>query len=177
MRKTIYRGLWGVAGVLLMIAGVLCMIWEEAALASLAAILGVVMLVSGVVDIFIFCGAKNRMYGAGWFLMDGILTVILALFILFNQVFTMLTLPFVFSMWLVCTGITRFVNSFDLQRAGVRGWGWFTVLGLLLIAAGVISFLDPVAGAVALGAVLGVTLILEGVASILRACFAGRFWM
>ena len=65
MRKTIYRGLWGVAGVLLMIAGVLCMIWEEAALASLAAILGVVMLVSGVVDIFIFCGAKNRMYGAG----------------------------------------------------------------------------------------------------------------
>lgn len=42
MRKTIYRGLWGVAGVLLMIAGVLCMIWEEAALASLAAILGVV---------------------------------------------------------------------------------------------------------------------------------------
>ena len=53
MRKTIYRGLWGVAGVLLMIAGVLCMIWEEAALASLAAILGVVMLVSGVVDIFI----------------------------------------------------------------------------------------------------------------------------
>ena len=160
-----------------MIAGVLCMIWEEAALASLAAILGVVMLVSGVVDIFIFCGAKNRMYGAGWFLMDGILTVILALFILFNQVFTMLTLPFVFGMWLVCTGITRFVNSFDLQRAGVRGWGWFTVLGLLLIAAGVISFLDPVAGAVALGAVLGVTLILEGVASILRACFAGRFWM
>ena len=106
-----------------------------------------------------------------------ILTVILALFILFNQVFTMLTLPFVFGMWLGCTGITRFVNSFDLQRAGVRGWGWFTVLGLLLIAAGVISFLDPVAGAVALGAVLGVTLILEGVASILRACFAGRFWM
>ena len=59
MRKTIYRGLWGGAGVLLMIAGVLCMIWEEAALASLAAILGVVMLVSGVVDSLSSVGLKT----------------------------------------------------------------------------------------------------------------------
>ena len=70
-------------------------------------------------------------------------------------------------------------NQISIRSAATSAeeLGWFTVLGLLLIAAGVISFLDPVAGAVALGAVLGVTLILEGVASILRACFADRFWM
>lgn len=177
MRKTTYRVLWAVAGALLIAAGIMCLVWEEAALASLAAILGIVMLVSGVVDILIFCAARDVMYGAGWFLVDGILTVILALFVLFDQVFTMLTLPFVFGMWLICTGITRFVNSFDLQRFGVRGWGWSTALGLVMMAAGVISFVDPLSGAMALGWVLGISLILEGIASILRACHAGRFWM
>ena len=177
MRRTTYRVLWGVAGVLLIIAGIMCLVWRGAALATLAMLLGVVLLISGVVDIIIFCSARNVMYGAAWFLVDGILTVILSLFILFDQVFTMLTLPFVFGMWLICTGITRFVNSFDLQRCGVRGWGWFTALGLLMTAAGVISFIDPVAGAMALGIVLGISLILEGIAAILRACFAGRFWI
>lgn len=177
MSKTTHRALWGIAGVLLIVAGIMCLVWEEVALVSLAAVLGVVMLISGIVDIIIFCCSRNMVYGAGWFLIDGILTVILAVFILFNQVFTMLTLPFIFGMWLICTGITRFVNSFDLQRFGVQGWGWFTALGLLMIAAGVISFIDPVSGAIALGWVLGISLILEGVDAIFRACFAGRFRM
>jgi hypothetical protein len=71
----------------------MCLVWRGAALATLAMLLGVVMLISGVVDIIIFCSARNVMYGAAWFLVDGILTVILSLFILFDQVFTMLTLP------------------------------------------------------------------------------------
>ena len=175
MRRTTYRVLWGVAGVLLIIAGIMCLVWRGAALATLAMLLGVVMLISGVVDIIIFCSARNVMYGAAWFLVDGILTVILSLFILFDQVFTMLTLPFVFGMWLIFSGITRFVQSFDLKAFGVRGWGWFTAEGLLLALVGVISFLNPIAGMEAISVVLGISLILEGASALTRACCAGRF--
>ena len=175
MSKTAYRVLWIIAGVLLIVAGVVCMSWEVAALASLALFLGVSMLVSGVVDILIFFAGRSAMFGSGWFLVDGILTVILAVFILFNQAFTMLTLPFVFGMWLIFSGITRFVQSFDLKAFGARGWGWFTAIGLIMALAGVISFLNPVAGMEAISVVLGVSLILEGVSAITRACCAGRF--
>ena len=177
MNRTISRVLWIAAGILLILAGIFCLLSPSAALSGLALYLGRAMLFSGIVDIVIFASASGTMVGSGWFLVDGILTVLLSLFLLCNQWFTALTLPFLFGMWLLFSGVSKFANSFELKRLGVRGWGWFTVLGLLLIAAGVISFLDPVAGAVALGAVLGVTLILEGVASILRACFAGRFWL
>lgn len=175
MNKTAYRILWAVTGILLLVVGIVCLGWEAAALASLALLLGISMLVSGVVDLLIFSFARGVMAGSGWFLVDGILTVILSLFILFNQAFTMLTLPFIFGMWLIFTGITRFVHSFDLRAFGVRGWGWFTALGIILALAGVISFLDPVAGAQAISMVLGVSLILEGVSAISRACYAGRF--
>lgn len=175
MGKTAYRVLWGIAGVLLILAGIICMGWEAAALASLVLFLGLSMLVSGVVDVLIFLAGRGAMVGAGWFLVDGILTVLLSLFILFNQAFMMLTLPFVFGMWLIFSGITRFVQSFDLKAVGVPGWGWFTAVGILMAAAGVISFLNPVAGMEAISLVLGISLMLEGISAVSRACYAGRF--
>ena len=74
-------------------------------------------------------------------------------------------------------GISKFANSFDLRRLGVRGWGWFTALGLLLAVVGFVSFMDPVAGMVAITAMVGVFLLLQGFASILRGLFTKRFWL
>ena len=122
MNRTLSRALWIIAGALLVIAGVICLVNPDIALSSLAALFGIAMLFSGVVDIVVFAAGRRYMAGVGWFLVDGILTVLLSLFILCNQWFTVLTLPVVFGMWLIFSGITKFVNSFDLQRLGVRGW-------------------------------------------------------
>ena len=176
MSRNVSRVLWVVAGVLLIVAGVLCLASPSLTLSSISLFFGVAMLLSGVVDIVIFAAGNRYMAGAGWFLVDGILTVLLSLFILFNQWFTALTLPFIFGMWLMCSGISKFANSFELRRLGVRGWGWFTALGLILAALGFFSFLDPVAGMVAISALAGVFLILQGIASILRGCLSHRFW-
>ena len=169
------RVLWGIAGVLLIICGIICLAQPAVALTTVTLFLGISMMVSRIVDIVIFAKGNNAMLGAGWFLVDGILTVLLSLLILFNQAFTALSLPFIFGMWLMFSGITKFVNSFDLQRMGVRGWGWFTAIGIVLALAGFLSFLKPVASLFALSILTGVLLILQGAASLLRAIFAGRF--
>ena len=176
MNNTLSRVLWIIAGVLLIVAGVYCFVSPEAALSGLSLILGLAMLFSGIVDIVIFASSRRFMLGSGWFLLDGIFTVLLAIFLLCNQAFTMLSLPFIFGMWLLFGGISRFVSSFDLQRLGVRGWGWFTALGILLTVAGILSFYDPISGAMALSWIVGLVLILQGIASIAWACFSGRFW-
>ena len=143
MNKTVSRVLWIVAGVLLIVAGGACMLHPGAALSGLSFLLGMAMLFSGVVDIMIFATAGSSIYGSGWFLVDGILTVLLSIFLLCNQMFTMMTLPYILGMWLLFSGITKFVNSFDLRRFGVRGWGWVTAFGLLMAAAGFLSFMAP----------------------------------
>lgn len=177
MSRTTSRVLWVIAGVLLVIAGIACLRNPGAAFTSMTVILGVAMLFSGIVDIVIFATAHNDMAGSGWFLLDGILTVLLSLFVLGNGWFTALTLPFIFGMWLIFSGITKFVNSFDLQRLGVRGWGWFTAIGVLLAYAGFFSFLSPIASLVAMTTVIGVFLVMQGIASIVRGCFSGRLWI
>ena len=176
MSKSVSRILWIIAGALLVVCGVICLIRPSVALVTIGLYLGLTMLVSGIINIVIFVKGHDHMYGSGWFLVEGILAVVFAFFVLFNQSFTMLTLPFIFGMWLLFSGISKVVNSFDLKAFGVPGWGWFLALGILFTIVGAISFMNPVAGALTLGSLIGVILILQGFGSILRALFSGRFY-
>ena len=177
MSKTFSRGLWIISGVLLILCGILCLSRPVVALAAISLFLGLSMLFSGIVDIVIFARGRDRMVGSVWFLVDGILTVLLSLFVLFDQAFTALSLPFIFGMWLLFSGVSKFINSFDLRRLGVRGWGWFTALGVLLAVAGFVSFLSPMASIFAMTAIVGMLLIIQGIAFILRGCFSSRLWL
>ena len=177
MSRTMSRVLWIIAGVFLIIAGIGCMRNPGEVLYGLPFIFGVAMMFSGIVDIVIFAMGHDYIAGSGWFLADGILTVLMSLFVLDNGWFTTITISFIFGMWLIFSGITKFVNSFDLQRLGVRGWGWFTAIGVLLACAGFFSFLSPIASLVAMTTVVGVFLILQGIVSIMRGCFSGRLWI
>ena len=169
MYSTFSRVVWGILGVLLLVCGVSCIVQPAAALLAMSALLGVAMLISGVLELVVYARCRRSMIGAGWFLLDGIIAVLLSLFLLFDQAFTALSLPFIFGMWLMFAGVSRVVNSLDLKAMGVRGWGWFTALGILLAAAGFLSFLDPISGALTLSFLLGFLFLFQGLSALLRA--------
>ena len=60
MNRTVSRVLWVIAGVLLIIAGVICLVNPGTAIASLAVLLGIAMLFSGIVDIVIFASSRHE---------------------------------------------------------------------------------------------------------------------
>ena len=141
MNKTLSRVLWIIAGVLLIVAGVYCFVSPDAALSGLSLILGLAMLFSGIVDIVIFASSRRFMLGSGWFLLDGIFTVLLAIFLLCNRcrlfsgcgyylvVSAVLLAPLIFSV-LVCGvggGLPSLVSSL-LLRASFRSMIPFPVL-------------------------------------------------
>lgn len=162
------------AGVLLIAAGVYCLCNQDIAVLSAGLLLGLFMLVSGVIEIAVFAGTSGVLIGSGWLLLDGVLTVIMSLFLLFNQWFTMLSLPFLFAIWLLFSGISRFVSAFDLRALGVRAWGWVLAIGILLIVGGFVCMMDPWVSVVAIGVTVGLVFILEGVSAIVCACISKR---
>lgn len=162
------------AGVLLIAAGVYCLCNQDIAVLSAGLLLGLFMLVSGVIEIAVFAGTSGVLIGSGWLLLDGVLTVIMSLFLLFNQWFTMLSLPFLFTIWLLFSGISRFVSAFDLRALGVRAWGWVLAIGILLIVGGFVCMMDPWVSVVAIGVTVGLVFILEGVSAIVCACISRR---
>ena len=162
------------AGVLLIAAGVYCLCNQDIAVLSAGLLLGLFMLVSGVIEIAVFAGTSGVLIGSGWLLLDGVLSVIMSLFLLFNQWFTLLSLPFLFTIWLLFSGISRFVSAFDLRALGVRAWGWVLAIGILLIVGGFVCMMDPWVIVVAIGVTVGLVFILEGVSAIVCACISKR---
>ena len=134
--------------------------------------LGIFMLAAGITEIVVFAGMSGVLIGSSWLLLDSVLTVIMSLFLLFNQWFTLLSLPFLFTVWLMFSGISRFVSAFDLHALGVRGWGWVLAVGILLMGAGFICMMDPWVSAAAVGVTVGLVFLLEGISAIVCACIS-----
>ena len=172
MRTKTVRLLNIVAGILLIAAGISCLCNEDVAVLSAGLMLGIFMLAAGIAEIVVFAGTSGVLIGSGWLLLDGVLTVIMSLFLLFNQWFTLLSLPFIFTVWLMFSGISRFVSAFDLHALGVRGWGWVLAVGILLMVAGFICMMDPWVSAAAVGVTVGMVFLLEGISAIVCACIS-----
>ena len=119
MRTKTVRILNIVAGILLIAAGIYCLCNEDVAVLSAGLMLGIFMLAAGIAEIVVFAGTSGVLIGSGWLPRDGVLTVIMSLFLLFNQWFTLLSLPFLFTVWLMFSGLSRFVSAFDLHAPGV----------------------------------------------------------
>ncbi len=158
------------AGVLLIAAGIYCLCNQDVAVLSAGFLLGVFLLMAGIAEIVVFAAAGGMLLGSGWLLLDGVLTVIMSLFLLFNQWFTLVSLPFLFTLWLLFSGVSQFVSAFDLRALGVRAWGWILAVGIVLTVAGFVCLMDPWVSVAAMGVTVGTVLILEGVSSIVCAC-------
>ncbi|MDO4269000.1 MAG: DUF308 domain-containing protein [Eubacteriales bacterium] len=161
------------AGVLLIAAGVFCMNHEEATLLSVAFLLGFFMMLSGIIELFMYAKERKIMKGAGWVLLDGIVTVLLSVLLIGNQAFTLLSLPFMFAMWLLFSGGFRCVSAFELKKAGVSNWGWVMFMGIILILGGFLGMMNPLASMLAIGWMVGFSLIFEGVDTIICGLVSG----
>ncbi len=161
-----------VAGVLLVAAGIYCLCNQDVAVLSAGVLLGVFMLAAGIAEIAVFAGASRLLIGSGWLLLDGVLTVMMSLFLLFNQWFTLLSLPLLFTLWLLFSGVSRFVSAFDLRALGVRAWGWVLAVGVVLMIGGFICMMDPWVSVAAMGVTVGLVFILEGVSAIVCGCIS-----
>lgn len=174
MSKKTMRILSVLAGVLLVAAGIYCLCNQDVAVLSAGILLGLFMLCAGVLEIIIFSVGGGLIFGSGWLLLDGVLTVLLSMLLLFNQWFTMVSLPILFTLWLLFSGVSRFVSAFDLRMLGVRSWGLVLALGILLLVLGIVGLLDPVVSTVAFAITVGLVFILEGISIVACTLIAAK---
>ena len=57
----------------------------------------------------------------------------------------------------------------------MRGWGWFTAFGVVLVLFGLLSFVEPFTAVAALGILVGTAFLLEGLLAIAKGLLAARF--
>jgi uncharacterized membrane protein HdeD (DUF308 family) len=97
----------------------------------------------------------------GWLAFEGVVSIVTGLLAFLWPVVTALALVFVIAAWSVVTGIIEILAAIWLRRLIQREW-LLGLSGFLSIAFGVLLFIAPVAGAVAIAIWVGAYAILFG---------------
>lgn len=164
-----------IAGVLLIILGVLCIAKPDITLVSAAWLLGCLTLFSGVSKLIFTLRTQKFMPNSGTRMLSALLDIFFGCFFLFNILGTAVSLPVVFAIWVMIEGVVIAVQSFDYKQVGFPYWWALLILGVCGAVLGFLGLRNLDVAAVTLSTLIGLGIIANGVAYILAVAGVNRF--
>ncbi|WP_371783780.1 HdeD family acid-resistance protein [Streptosporangium subroseum] len=157
-----------IRGVCAILFGLLAIIWPGMTLFVLVAVFGAYAIVNGVFELF----SSGRGGSRGWTIFSGVGSILIGLLVLFWPGITALILLLLIASWAVVVGILEVVAAIMLRRV-VEGEWMFIVSGVLAVLFGILLFLWPATGALAIAWLIGAMAIVYGI-SLLALAFRVR---
>src|SRR5947207_8781156 len=148
----------GVAGV---VFGIAALVWPPGAVAALVLLFGAYALVDGIFNLIAAFRAPREGKRWGWLAFSGVTGIATGLIAFFFPGITALALVLLVASWSVVTGVAEIVAAVRLRKQIRHEWLWI-LSGLLSVAFGVLLFLLPAAGAVALAVWIGAYMLVFG---------------
>ena len=148
----------GVAGVLF---GIGALVWPPAAVAALVLLFGAYALVDGIFNIVAAVRVPREGGRWGWLVFSGVIGIATGLITFFFPGITAVALVLLIAFWSVVTGVAEIIAAVRLRKLIRHEWLWI-LSGLLSVAFGVLLFLLPAAGAVALAIWIGAYMLVFG---------------
>lgn len=172
-RKTVRRNslLFLTQGVLLVIAGVLALIYPLMANVALAVFLGWMLLLSGMVQgVTLIGGGKTPHF---WLqLISAVLSVLVGFLFLRDPAVAVGTVVMLMSVFFMIEGISKIVFSLTIRP--FPNWGWVLASGVLGVLIAVWLLANPGMSLLFIGVLIGVQLMVEGVAIAAMALMARK---
>lgn len=164
-----------IAGILLVILGVLCLCQPTSTLFATAWMIGCFTLISGISKMIFTFRTQKFLPNSGSRMLSALLLIILGIIFLANNLFVTISLPIIFAMWVLIEGVIVVVNSFDYKKYGFQYWWVILLMGLAGAVLGVLGLRNPDASAATLSTLIGVGIILIGVGYIVAVCGVNKF--
>jgi uncharacterized membrane protein HdeD (DUF308 family) len=147
-------------GIFMLIAGFLAMVAPFAAGLSVAVVVGVLLLVTGVTQVLLVFRAGS--FGEGLMLvLLGVLSVVAGGFMVAQPVAALATLTLFLAGYFIACGILEVIAAFGARPQS--GWGLLLFGGIVSVLLGVMIWQQfPLSGVWAVGVLVGVKLIIAG---------------
>jgi len=149
-------------GILALIFGLIAIFQPAATVLVVVWIFGIFMLVDGIIAI-ISAFTSNAKSEHWWFIIiAGVLGVILGAMTLFNPTAMGIAWIYLISIWAIVTGIFEIITAIRLRKE-IKGEVWLIIGGIISIIFGLLILFNPLAGAVAIGFIVGVFAVIFGI--------------
>ena len=148
-------------GILAIIFGILALVWPTPTLRVLVLFFGVYALVDGLFTLISALGTR-RDVPWWWVLLEGIFGIAAGVATFVWPNITALVLLILIAAWAVITGLFEILAAIELRKK-IEGEGWLILGGVLSIIFGVVLFLQPGSGALAVIWLIGAYTIIFGI--------------
>jgi uncharacterized membrane protein HdeD (DUF308 family) len=152
-------------GIVTLVLGVLVVIKPRDTIYAFAILLGIWLFVAGLFRIVVAIADHEDTGGTRWLMaVLGLLSVIIGILFLRHTNETVTTLAFLIGLFWVVGGIIEFFNAYSDHGSPARGFR--IVMGILALAAGIVTLVWPHLTLNVLAVIMGIWLILYGVLEI-----------
>lgn len=163
------------AGVALVVLGVLCIMYPGDTILTLAWAFGLMLIISGCSTFGAWATLRAINPYSGLTFLTALLQLILGIVLVINPAPLAIALPFIFAFWVLYEGIGLLVDSFNYKRLGWSKWWVLCLISVLVICAGCYGlFADPIASAKTLAWLVGIGIILDGVGNWIEVAAVNR---
>lgn len=164
-----------IAGVLLVVLGVLCIAKPDITLISAAWVLGCLTLLAGISKLVFTIKTQAFIPNSGTRMLSALLDIFFGCFFLFNILGTAISLPVVFAIWVMIEGVFIAVQSFDYKKFGFPYWWALLLLGVGGAVLGFFGLKNLDVAAVTLSTLIGIAIIANGLAYLFAIAGVNRF--
>jgi uncharacterized membrane protein HdeD (DUF308 family) len=170
------RKIWLViSGILLVVLGVMCIVKPASTLFTTAWLIGCFTLVSGLCKLVFALRTRLLLPNPGIRILSALLQIMIGFFFLGHKMFVTLSLPMIFSLWVITEGVVIFVQSFDYKRAGFGSWWALLLFGLAVAVLGFFGLRNIEASGKVLAWMIGTGVIVVGLSYLLAFAGIKRF--
>jgi uncharacterized membrane protein HdeD (DUF308 family) len=171
MLETLARNWWvlAVRGALAVLFGLLALIWPGITVLALVLLFGAYALVDGVMALYTALFDRGRPGGrVGWLVLEGVAGVLAGIGAVVWPGITALVLLYLIAAWALVTGVAEILAAIRLRRE-IEGEWLMILTGALSILFGILAFLFPSAGALAVVWLIAAYAIAFGVVMVILA--------
>ena len=156
-----------ISGILMILTAAFCFINPGQTFLVLAFVIGMVMVINGIIHTLAYLigrGLHNKGDNNGWILTEALITLVLGILVLCNQLVVDAAIPMVFGIWVVVSGILRIEASTHINKEKKKSNFKITLFtGILTVIVGVFGFINPMMGWLSTAIPLGSFMLMQGI--------------
>ncbi len=157
-----------VTPVLTIILGLLLIMNPTGVGRGIAVIAGIVLLVSGVIDVARYFMASQAFYNRGSDLIVGIIKCIVGLFAVTRAGRVVSLIVNIAGIFVILNGIKAIGNSLSMRAANMPGWMVSMVFSVLFLLVGISLLMNPFQAVAAVFVFIGILVLLSGIFGLLQ---------